>query len=299
MEADRFGLVRQIIGIDADAVAADETGAEGLEVPLGAGRLEHLARLEAELLEQHGELVDQRDVHVALNVLDDLGGLGDADRARAMGAGGDDLGIDGVDEIGGFRRRAGGDLDDVGEAVLEVARVDALGRIAGEEVAIEGEARGLLELGHADLLGRAGIDRRFVHHHVARGEHLAYGAARGDERAEIRALRLIDRRRNGDDIEIRLAQALDVRGVGDARGSRELLLGHLARAVDAARQLVDAGRVDVEAKHGKVPRQIDGERQADIAKTDNANSNVGELWQFHALLKVCGKDDGVRGLLDL
>ena len=97
MEADRFGLVRQIIGIDADAVAADEAGAEGLEVPLGAGRLEHLARLEAELLEQHGELVDQCDVHVALDVLDDLGGLGDADRARAMGAGGDDRGIDGVD----------------------------------------------------------------------------------------------------------------------------------------------------------------------------------------------------------
>src|SRR5512147_242202 len=101
MEADRFGFVRQIIGIDADAVAADKTGAEGLEVPLGAGRLKYLARLKAELLEQHGELVDESDVHVALNVLDDFGGLGDANRARAMGAGGDDLGIDGADEIGG------------------------------------------------------------------------------------------------------------------------------------------------------------------------------------------------------
>ena len=103
MEADRFGLVGQIIGIDANAVTADEAGAKRLEIPFGAGRLEHLARLEAKLLEQHGELVDQCDVHVALDVLDYLGGLGNADRARAMGAGGDDGAVHGVDQIGRLR----------------------------------------------------------------------------------------------------------------------------------------------------------------------------------------------------
>ena len=173
MEADRFRLVGQIVGIDADAVTADEAGAERLEVPFGAGRLEHLPRLEPELLEQHGELVDQRDIHVALDVLDHLGGLGDADRARAMRAGGDDRGIDLVDEIGRLRRRARGDLDDVGKAVGLVAGIDALGRIAGEEIAVEDEPRCLLQLRHADLFGGAGIDRRFVDHDVAGREHAA------------------------------------------------------------------------------------------------------------------------------
>ena len=48
------------------------------------------------------QLVDQGDIDVALDVLDDLGGLGDPDRARPMGAGGHDAAIDLVDEVGGL-----------------------------------------------------------------------------------------------------------------------------------------------------------------------------------------------------
>ena len=77
---------------------------------------------------------------------------------------------------------------------------------------------------------------------------------------EIGALGLINRRRDGDDIEIRLAQGLNVGGVGDARGSRELPLGHLARTIDAARQLINAVGVDVESHDRKMGREIDGER---------------------------------------
>ena len=127
MEADRLGLVGQVIGIDADAVAADEARAEGLEVPFGAGGLKHLSCFKSKLLEQHGQLVDERDIHVALNVLDDFGGLGDADRVRSMRACGDHRGIDCVDEIGHFRSRARGNLHDVGETMGLVAGIDALG----------------------------------------------------------------------------------------------------------------------------------------------------------------------------
>ena len=56
---------------------------------------------------------------------------------------------------------------------------------------------------------------------------------------------------------------------------REFLLGHLAGAVDAAAELGDALLVDVEAEHRKMPGEIDGERQADIAKADHANSYIG------------------------
>ena len=33
--------------------------------------------------------------------------------------------------------------------------------------------------------------------------------------------------------------------------------------------------IDVEADHGEMPREIDGERQADITKTDDADAHVG------------------------
>ena len=64
----------------------------------------------------------------------------DARAGDSIRAGRDDLGIDGVDEIGGFRRRARGHLDDIGEAMSEIAGIDALGRVSGEEVAVEDDA---------------------------------------------------------------------------------------------------------------------------------------------------------------
>ena len=75
--------------------------------------------------------------------------------------------------------------------------------------------------------------------------------ARGDERAQIWALGLIDRGRNGDDVKIRVLETRDIGGVGDLRGVREFLLGHLAGAVDASTELGDTFLVDVETEHGK------------------------------------------------
>src|SRR5690606_35793284 len=72
---------------------------------------------------------------VALGVLDHLGGLGHLDAAGLVGASGDDAGVEGVDEVGGLWGGAGGDFEDVGEAVGLVARVDAFGGVAYGESA--------------------------------------------------------------------------------------------------------------------------------------------------------------------
>ncbi len=159
MEADRLRLVGQVVRIDADAVAADEARPVGMEIPFGGGGRQDLACVEAEILEQHGELVDQRDIHIALDVLDHLRGFRDADRAHLVGAGRHHAPIDAIDEVGRLGRGAGGHLDDAGQPVLEVAGIDALGRIAGEEIAVVGEAGGALQNGNADFLRGAGIDR--------------------------------------------------------------------------------------------------------------------------------------------
>ncbi|MNN96343.1 hypothetical protein D3C81_2153120 [compost metagenome] len=93
MVADALCLVGQVVGVDANAVATDQAGAEGQEVPLGAGGLEHLFGVDAHLVEDDRQFVDQGDVEVALGVLDDLGGLGDLDAAGLVGAGADDLAV--------------------------------------------------------------------------------------------------------------------------------------------------------------------------------------------------------------
>ena len=49
--ADQLRLVRQIIGIDTDAVAADQAGAEGLKIPLGSGCVQDFHGVETELVE--------------------------------------------------------------------------------------------------------------------------------------------------------------------------------------------------------------------------------------------------------
>jgi len=125
--SDFLGLVSEVVGVDADAVAADEAGPEREEVPFAAGGGQDGVGVEAEAVKQHGQLVDEGDVDVALGVFDDLGRLGYADAGRKVGASGDDAVVQRIDEVGGLGRGAGGDLFDGGEAMLAVARVDALG----------------------------------------------------------------------------------------------------------------------------------------------------------------------------
>ena len=126
-------LVGQVVRIHADAVAADQARPERQEVPLGAGRFQHVQGVDAELVEQDGEVVDQRDVEVALGVLDHLGGFRHLDAGRLVGAGGDDAGVQRIDEIGDSRGGPGGHFQDVGHPMLLVAGVDALRAVTDRE----------------------------------------------------------------------------------------------------------------------------------------------------------------------
>ena len=69
---------RQVVRVDRDAVAADPgTGREPHEPErLGRGRVDDLPDIETHPLAQQRELVDERDVHVAEDVLEQLGHLG-------------------------------------------------------------------------------------------------------------------------------------------------------------------------------------------------------------------------------
>ncbi len=114
--------------------------AERQKVPLGARGGEHFLGVDADAVADEGEFVDERDVDVALGVLDHLGRFGHLDAAHPVSAGGDDARVELIDEVGGFGGGAGGNLFDGGEAVFPVAGVDAFGGIAGVEVEVEFES---------------------------------------------------------------------------------------------------------------------------------------------------------------
>ena len=165
--AQASGFVGQVERVDADAVAAHEAGRELEEVPLGAGGGEHVAHVEIHAAHDEGELVHERDIDVALGVLDDFGGFGGLDRGGAEDAGGDDAAVDGGDrlECGGVLARD--HLGDLGEGMLLVARIDALGGVANGEVLAAFQARAFFEHWYAVVLGRTGVDGRFVNDDIA------------------------------------------------------------------------------------------------------------------------------------
>ena len=63
------------------------------------GRRQHVAGVDAELMEDRRQLVHEGDIEIALGILDDLGGLGDLDRGRAVNAGLDHRAVDVGDDI--------------------------------------------------------------------------------------------------------------------------------------------------------------------------------------------------------
>ena len=136
MVAQLLRFVGQVIGIDADAVPADESGAKRQEVPLGAGGFEHFFSIDTDSLEDHREFVDERDVHVTLRVLDHFGRFGDLDARGFVRARRDNRFVNLVDELRHLGRRTGGDFQYGRQPVFFIAGVDALGAVANEEILV-------------------------------------------------------------------------------------------------------------------------------------------------------------------
>jgi hypothetical protein len=217
--AQHLGLVRQVVGVDTDAVAAHQARFELQEVPLGAGGLQHLGGVDADLVKDDGQLVHERDVEVALGVFDDLGGLGRLDAELPVHAGTMMVFV----QLGNLLQRLGrvarDDLEDLGERVFLVAGVDALGRIADKEVLLPLQARFTLQHRDADLFGGAGVHGGLIHHDGALLHVAARAGAGADERAEVGDVRVVDRRGHGHDrglVQIRRKASIDTQGMPTA-----------------------------------------------------------------------------------
>ncbi len=128
--AQHLGLVRQVIRVHTNAVAAHQPGAKRQKVPLGACGFQHFSRVQTHHVEDDGQLVHQRNVQVALGVFDHLGGLGHFQVGHTVHAGCHHLFVEcrhPRQGLGGVTRHH---FHGVAQGVLLVARVDALGRVA-------------------------------------------------------------------------------------------------------------------------------------------------------------------------
>ena len=284
MVTHRLGFMGQVVGVHADAVATHQPGTERQEVPFGAGGFQYLLGVDIHALEDHRQFVHQRDVQVPLGVLDYLGGFRHLDAGGPMGAGGDHGGIEAVNGVRHFRRGAGGDLHDVGDAVEFVARVDALRAVARVELLVERKTGDPLQHRHAVLLGGAREYRGLVNHDVTGLEGLADGLRRPDQRREIGLAVLINGSRHRDDIDVTAVQRRRIVAERQTLRGGQLRVAELPGEIVPFAQGADTVAIHVEAHHRAVLAKLRGQGQAYIAKADHGQFDVFQGGVGHSLL---------------
>ena len=273
MVAEVLGAVGEIERIHADAMAADETRLEVEEVPLGGAGGEHVVGGEPEPLEDHRHFVDEGDVDVALRVLDDLGRLRRLDVAGDEDASARDRPVDPLEAPCHLRRLCRHHLGDPVHGVLPVTRVDALRRVAEEEVGAALQPGRALEDRPEESLGHARIDRALEDDDGPGSEAGANGPAGVGDGAEIGPVGPIDRRRDGDDVHVASGDRTRI-GADRERAGAEVRTDDLARPVGSVVELVHALGVPVEPDHGEVPGEGDRERQPDVAEADDGDARI-------------------------
>ena len=193
---------RQVARVDGQAVTAHARPRREPHVAerLGGGGVDGLPHVDAEIGGEHGQLVDEGDVHVPEGVLQQLGELslaGAGHRHRVL----DDRVVEALDCRQRLLVHAGDDLGGVHERVLLVARVDPLGAVAEVEVVAGHEAGGVFQDRPEQLLGRAWVGGRLEDDGGAGAQEAPES---GRRRLDVRQVRIAlpQRGRHGHDGDV-------------------------------------------------------------------------------------------------
>ena len=247
---------------------------------LRRGGVDDLPDVDIHPVAELSELVDERDVDGAEDVLEEfreLGCFGRRDGVHVVDRGGVELdgcssrvGVDAAHDLGHGLRRP----------VLATG-IDALWREGEVEVLAGREATSRLEDRLHLLSGRAGIGRRLEDDEMSRAETRCDRLGGRDEDPQVWLALAREGRRERDENRVRLAQLVVVRRRGDEACVDERLqhLGGDVLDVALARvQLFDASGIDVHEQHllaGVGERAC--EREADVAGADDGNVALHRL----------------------
>ena len=223
-----------------------------------------------------GELVGQGDVHVAEDVLVELGEL------RDLGAGdfqdaGDDLTVEERGHLAAHGRNAADNLRDVPDREAAVPRVDPLRR--KDEVKVRADPKPLgLEHGEQELLGRPGIGRRLEDDQLGGAEMAGDLLRCGDDEGDVRILRFPQGGGNADDDRVGLREDRGVGGGGVPPVSDRLLESRTLDVLNVrAAEIQGSNPIQVRLQPCDTEPcagELDGQGKADVALPDDDQMGV-------------------------
>ena len=252
-------------------MAADETGLEAQEVPLGARSAQYLVSSEPDTIANQSELVHERDVQIALHVLQRLGCLGNTNRGCPIHAGIDHGFVHASDSLKRLLVLSSDDLDNRLEGVCAIPRIDSLRRVAELEPCPAHEPAGPFQRRSANVLGHPRVDGRFVDDDAAGAQECPNCRTCAEQGGQIRSMLAIDGGRDSDDDKRRLAQRGRIGSDVERRVGQGISID-LARFVDSSPQAGHALGVQVEANGvGKTARKCERDWQTHVAETDDCN----------------------------
>ena len=299
IELELARLPGQVEGIDGNAVPAQpRPRVEGHEAErLGLGGVDHFPQIDVHPLAEQLHLVDQRDVHAAEDVLQQLGQLRFAGPLHRHHLG-DGAGVERAGHLGALARESAYHLGNRRGVEARVSRVLALRREGEEEVHARAQPGELFQDGLHHFLGGAGIGGALEHHQLA-GAHVGPDRARGV--LDVRHVRLavrVQRRGHAHDQRVGLGGLAEVQ----RRAQRLLLLPHGAGDALAGDVLdvalapadgLDLPLIDVEADHRKaLLAEGQGQRQAHVTQAADADHRLagGDLVEQSGLLDLKHSD---------
>ena len=293
-------LPGEIEGVDGDAVAAQSgAGIESMKAKrLGTGGVDDFVNIDAHAHAELLELIHERDVDAAIDVLEQLGHFGYGGTADRNGATEDGA----VDGRGHFNGAGAASADDLGNVVAGdgvVARVFAFGRKGHVEATcggasgafgagnFESQQIALLEQGHDDVFGGARIGSAFENNELAVVDMGGDGLDGAGDVAQIGLVILVEGGGNADDDGVHGGDLRVIGGGGEAGLLRPLdVLRKNADDVGVAGiELADLVECDVEAGDAEfffAEQQC--QRQADVSHAHDADAGLPGC---DPLLEVC------------
>ena len=134
-----------------------------------------------------------------------------------------------------------------------VPRVDTLRRVASVEVNVHLHARDILHNGDALVFRHARIDGALINYHIALADDFANSGASANERREIRVVVIIHRGGNSHNVEVAVADLLNVAGADEAvivDGILQQVVSHFESGIVAGHESVATLLVHVETDGG-------------------------------------------------
>jgi hypothetical protein len=267
------GLVGEVERVDRQAVAAHpRAGVEAHEPErLGGGRVDDLPDVDAESLAEHRELVHERDVDRAEDVLEQLGELGGV-RVRDLDDPVADLDVELDRMAGAGLGQAPDDLRRRPDREVRPSRVDPLRGEGEVEIPARREPR-LLQDRPQPLARGPRVGGRLEHDQLALLQHRGDRRCRVDHVAQVGLARVGERSRDADDHRLAGAQIRIAAGRVEAPvEGGEPLGGHVLDVATALGEGIHLARVRVESDYlVALLREGHGQRQADVPEPHDAN----------------------------